>query len=53
MCEVCFQHFAPGFPTASQIQRKIGPVEHDQTLCGWVSFSPDEIRPNDDENPKG
>jgi hypothetical protein len=55
LCDTCFQQFAPGFPTASQIRRKMGPVEPDQTSCGWVSFTPDEIRPKDDENehPKG
>jgi hypothetical protein len=57
LCQSCLQHFAPGFPTAGQIQQKsketgrvTGDLERDGFSCGWASFSPEELIQNDDKN---
>jgi hypothetical protein len=50
LCDTCRQQFAPGFPTVEQIQQKIGPVSPGEPSCGWVSFSPDELRQKDERD---
>ncbi len=47
LCETCLQQFAPGFPAHKQIDAKNGseePLKAGESSCGWVSFSPDEMR---------
>ena len=55
LCENCLQHFTPGFPTIEQIQQKskdtgkrTGDLARDGFSCGWVSFSAEELKKNDD-----
>ena len=58
LCQSCLQHFAPGFPTVEQIQNKsketgrvTGDLARDGFSCGWASFSPEELKQNDDRDP--
>lgn len=49
-CETCLQQLAPGFPTVGQLQQKSGAVSSGETSCGWVSFSPEELRQNNERD---
>ena len=52
LCNSCLQHFAPSFPSSEQIQQKgkAGDLERDGFSCGWVSFSPEELKKNENSD---
>ena len=47
LCETCLRKCAPGFPAVGQLQQKMKVVSSDEASCGWISFSPDEMRQED------
>jgi len=47
LCQACLENFAPGLPSQEQFKEKSVakiPLTPGEASCGWVSFSPDELR---------